>query len=80
MLPPGPETPGSLGLLVVDELCETRGAWQDRGSTRVWCELLLDQSQPSGVTTPVATHPGLAMSKRAALAQRDRRRVVHPRA
>ena len=49
MLPPDPETPGGLGLLLVDELCETWGAWQDLGSTRVWCELPLDQSQPSGV-------------------------------
>ena len=31
MLPSDPETPGGLGLLVVDELCETWGAWQDLG-------------------------------------------------
>ena len=54
VLPPDPETPGGLGLLVVDELSETWGAWQDLGSTRVWCELLLDQSPPSGAPTPVA--------------------------
>ena len=54
MLPPDPETPGGLGLLVVDELSETWGAWQDLGSTRVWCELLLDKSPPSGAPTPVA--------------------------
>jgi anti-sigma regulatory factor (Ser/Thr protein kinase) len=44
MLPPDPETPGGLGLLLVDELCETWGVRQDSGSTCVWCELLLDQS------------------------------------
>ena len=44
ILPPDPETPGGLGLLLVDELCETWGAWQDLGPTCVWCELLLDQS------------------------------------
>ena len=60
MLPSDPETPGGLGLLVVDELCETWGAWQDLGFTRVWCELLLDQSQPSGVTTPLANAPTLS--------------------
>ena len=41
-----PETPGGLGLLLVDELCETWGVWQDLGPTCVWCELLLDQSPP----------------------------------
>ena len=60
MLPPDPETPGGLGLLLVDELCERWGAWQDLGSTRVWCDLLLDQSQPSGVTTPLANAPSLS--------------------
>lgn len=59
MLPLDPETPGGLGLLLVDDLCETWGAWQDLGSTRVWCELLLDQSQPSGATTPLANAPTL---------------------
>jgi anti-sigma regulatory factor (Ser/Thr protein kinase) len=44
MLPPDPETPGGLGLLLVDELCETWGVVQDLGPTCVWCELLLDQS------------------------------------
>ena len=53
-LPPVPETPGGLGLLLVDELCETWGIWQDLGPTCVWCELLLDRSAPSEVTTPVA--------------------------
>ena len=46
MLPPDPETPGGLGLLLVDELCETWGVRQDLGPTCVWCELLLDQSRP----------------------------------
>ena len=46
MLPPDPETPGGLGLVVVDELCDTWGASQDLVSTRVWGELLLDQSRP----------------------------------
>ena len=41
-----PETPGGLGLVLVDELCETWGVWQDLGPTCVWCELLLDQSRP----------------------------------
>jgi hypothetical protein len=48
MLPSDPETPGGLGLFVVNELCETWGAWQDLGPTCVWCEILLDQSPPSG--------------------------------
>ena len=47
MLPPDPATPGGLGLLLVDELCETWGVSQDLGPTCVWCELLLDQSGPS---------------------------------
>jgi anti-sigma regulatory factor (Ser/Thr protein kinase) len=59
MLPPDPETPGGLGLLLVDELCETWGVCQDLGATCVWCELLLDQSPPSVVTTPVANAPTL---------------------
>ena len=46
--PADPETPGGLGLLVVDELCETWGVWQELGPTCVWCELLLDRSPPSG--------------------------------
>jgi anti-sigma regulatory factor (Ser/Thr protein kinase) len=46
MLPPDPETPGGLGLSLVDELCEIWGVWQDLGPTCVWCELLLDQSLP----------------------------------
>jgi anti-sigma regulatory factor (Ser/Thr protein kinase) len=52
MLAPDLETPGGLGLLGVDELCETWGVWQDLGPTCVWCELLLDQSPPSVATTP----------------------------
>jgi serine/threonine-protein kinase RsbW len=59
MLPPDPETPGGLGLLLVDELCETWGVRQDLGPTCVWCELLLDQSPPSGVPTPAANAPTL---------------------
>ena len=54
MLAPDPETPGGLGLLLVDELCETWGVWHDLGATCVWCELLLDQSPPSAVTTRAA--------------------------
>ena len=46
ILPPDPETPGGLGLLLVDELSETWGVRQDLGPTCVWCELLLDQSRP----------------------------------
>ncbi len=49
MLPSHPETPGGLGLLLVDELCEEWGVWQDLGPTCVWCELLLDQSPRSVV-------------------------------
>jgi anti-sigma regulatory factor (Ser/Thr protein kinase) len=45
VLPPDAETPGGLGLLLVEELCETWGVWQDFGPTCVWCELLLDQSR-----------------------------------
>jgi anti-sigma regulatory factor (Ser/Thr protein kinase) len=59
MPPPDPETAGGLGLLLVDELCETWGVWQDLGLTCVWCELLLDQSPPSVVATPVANAPPL---------------------
>ena len=29
LLPPDPETPGGLGLVLVDELCETWGVWQN---------------------------------------------------
>jgi anti-sigma regulatory factor (Ser/Thr protein kinase) len=59
MLPPDPEIAGGLGLLLVDELCETWGVWQDLGPTCVWCELLLDQSPPSVVTTQAANPPTL---------------------
>ena len=45
-----PETPGGLGLMLVDQLCETWGVRQDLGPTCVWCEILLDQSPPSVVT------------------------------
>jgi len=58
MLPPDPETPGGLGLFLVDELCETWGVWQELGPTCVWCELLLDQP-PSVLTTPAANAPTL---------------------
>lgn len=58
LLPPDPETPGGLGLLLVDELCETWGVWQDLGPTCVWCELLMDQSRPR-VTMPMANAPAL---------------------
>ena len=68
MLPPDPETPGGLGLFVVDELCETWGVSQDLGPTRVWCELLLDQSPPSEITVPVGNAPTL----RAVQARGDR--------
>jgi anti-sigma regulatory factor (Ser/Thr protein kinase) len=54
LLPPDPETPGGLGLVLVDELCETWGVRQDLGRTCVWCELLLGQSSPSVMTTRVA--------------------------
>jgi anti-sigma regulatory factor (Ser/Thr protein kinase) len=47
LLPPDSETPGGLGLFLVDEMCETWGVQQDLGSTYVWCELLLDQSSAS---------------------------------
>jgi anti-sigma regulatory factor (Ser/Thr protein kinase) len=57
ILPRDPETPGGLGLVVVDELCETWGVRQDLGPTCVWCELLLDQSPASEVTTPAANAP-----------------------
>lgn len=59
MLPSHPETPGGLGLLLVDELCETWGVRQDPGRTSVWCELLFDQSPHSIVTTPPANAPPL---------------------
>jgi len=47
LLPLDPEASGGLGLLLVNELCETWGVWQDLGPTCVWCELLLDQSPPT---------------------------------
>jgi anti-sigma regulatory factor (Ser/Thr protein kinase) len=50
MLPRDPETPGGLGLLVVDTLCETWGVWQDLGPTCVWCELLHDQAHAPGAS------------------------------
>jgi len=59
LLPPDPETPGGLGLLLVDELCAAWGVWQDLGPTCVWCELLLDQSPPSLTTTTAAHAPTL---------------------
>ena len=59
LLPPDPETPGGLGLLLVDELCETWGVWQDLGPTCVWCELLVDQATPSRVPAPVGNAPML---------------------
>ena len=62
LLPPDPATPGGLGLLVVDELCETWGVWQDLGPTCVWCELLLDQSRPRG-TMPMPDAPALRSVK-----------------
>ena len=46
MLPHDPETPGGLGLLLVDELCETWGVLRNLGPTCVWCELLLEKSRP----------------------------------
>jgi anti-sigma regulatory factor (Ser/Thr protein kinase) len=58
MHPPDPETPGGLGLLLVDELCETWGVWQDLGPTCVWCELLLDQPRPPA-TAPTVNAPTL---------------------
>jgi hypothetical protein len=45
-LPPDPETPGGLGLLLVNELCETWGVRHDLGPTCVLRGLLLDQSSP----------------------------------
>jgi two-component sensor histidine kinase len=57
VLPPDPEIPGGLGLLLVDKLCEAWGVWHDVGPTCVWCELLLDQPPPTVVTTPAANAP-----------------------
>ena len=62
MLPPDPGTPGGLGLLLVDELCETWGVRQDLGLTCVWCELLLDQPPPSVLATPAAPAVGSAIA------------------
>ena len=59
VLPRDPETAGGLGLLLVDQLCERWGVWQDLGPTCVWCELLLDQSPPSTMTRPGADAPTL---------------------
>ena len=54
ILPPDPETPGGLGLLLIDRLCEAWGVRQDPKATSVWCELLLDQPPPVS-HLPVAT-------------------------
>ena len=66
LVPPDPETPGGVGLLLVDELCETWGIWQDLGPTCVWCELLLDQSRPRSPNLPsseaMSVKPHLAKS------------------
>jgi anti-sigma regulatory factor (Ser/Thr protein kinase) len=80
ILPPDPETPGGLGLLLVDELCETWGVWQDLGPTCVWCELLLDQSAPPVVTAPVGNAPRLRAVQARCAAPRDRSRAVDARA
>jgi two-component sensor histidine kinase len=65
MLPHDPETPGGLGLSLVDKLCETWGFSQHLGPTCVWCELLFDQSPPSLVTTPAANAPSSAGARQA---------------
>lgn len=48
--PPDPEGLGGFGLVVVDELSEAWGVARDGISgTRVWCDILLDRPQPSGL-------------------------------
>jgi serine/threonine-protein kinase RsbW len=45
MLPRDLETTGGLGLVVVDELCESWGVDDDRdGPTCVWCDLLVERA------------------------------------
>jgi anti-sigma regulatory factor (Ser/Thr protein kinase) len=45
MLPHDLETPGGLGLVVVDELCEAWGVEQNGGGpTCVWAELLVERA------------------------------------
>jgi hypothetical protein len=44
------------------------GIWQDLGPTYVWCELLLDQSPRSEVTTRWQTQLRLGLFKRDARA------------
>ena len=45
MHPPDPETPGGLGLMLIDELCEVWGVDQDGGGpTCVWCDLLIQRA------------------------------------
>jgi anti-sigma regulatory factor (Ser/Thr protein kinase) len=43
LAPPNADTPGGFGLVVVDELCTAWGVARDGiGTTRVWCDLLLE--------------------------------------
>jgi hypothetical protein len=59
MLPPDPETPGGLGLLLVDELCETSGVQQDLGPYLRLVRASARSIPPLPLTTPVATAPTL---------------------
>jgi anti-sigma regulatory factor (Ser/Thr protein kinase) len=45
MHPRDPETPGGLGLVLIDELCEAWGVDHDGGGpTCVWCDLLVERA------------------------------------
>jgi anti-sigma regulatory factor (Ser/Thr protein kinase) len=47
MLPANPATAGGFGLLLVNELSAAWGVLRGAGgTTRVWCDLLLDQGKP----------------------------------
>jgi anti-sigma regulatory factor (Ser/Thr protein kinase) len=47
LLPLDPARPGGLGLRLVDQLSSAWGVERDAdGTTRVWCDLPLDQTRP----------------------------------
>ena len=57
IIPPDDERLGGLGLFLVRKLCDGWGVGRDRiGRSRVWCDILLDQSR-SSVLRAVAGEP-----------------------
>jgi anti-sigma regulatory factor (Ser/Thr protein kinase) len=67
LLPPNPRVSGGFGLLLVNELSTDWGVLHDAGgSTRVWCELLLDheESPRRASRTPTASAPASSLPQR----------------